>query len=91
MEISPKTKISMPISAVWASIVFLVGATVFLFGVYAESRTTPEEIDSLKQRVSKIETNISEREQRERLNCLILQRIQKTIVPENYRIEAECK
>lgn len=91
MNISPKTNVSVPLSVVWASVVFLVGATAFLVGAYAETTAVPKRVDALETKILEIEKNLDDRDKRDRLNCLILQRIQKTIVPENYRIEAECK
>lgn len=83
-EINESTKISLPIKAVWTISVAFLAATVWLMGLYGEVKKVPEDMELVKQELSR-------REKREYVNCLILMQLQKRIIPKEDQIEARCE
>lgn len=83
-EINESTKISLPIKAVWTISVAFLTATVWLMGLYGEVKKVPEDMELVKKELSR-------REKREYVNCLILMQLQKRIIPKEDQIEARCE
>jgi len=82
-QIDQETKISLPIRVVWALVAVFATATFWLGGIYAQTHDLPD-------RVTKIEHALEERNDRDKMTCKVLKRIQDQVVPQNYREDMNC-
>lgn len=81
--LNEKTRISLPVKAIYTLAICFAGATFWLAGIYAESRDALKYISESQERINKLEAQNA-------MICRVLKRIQDSTVPVIWREDMKC-
>jgi hypothetical protein len=80
MTLDEKTKVSLPVKAIYTLAICFAATTFWLAGIYAEAKELPKRVDAIENKLT-IQRDM----------CKVLKRLQEINVPKRYHEEINCQ